>query len=278
MIVWCVVQRLGWTYEINARGLAAVLPYDVRIVERDPKLETGDVVIDFWWNGTLRHPRLIRQVSSHRWSQPQYRSLTPEQLARDHLADARVVIVPSVRLEHLLAPLHPRVIRTPKGVDPELFHDRGDRGGDITIGWAGNVRAQDKGLRMLRAAWPRLRIAANLPYAQMPDFYAGLDVIAIGSMAEGDPRPLIEGMACGCFPVATDVGIVPELVRHGENGLIVERSVAAFRDAFAWCRENADYVRAAGRRNAEQMRATRTWAHVAPAWAAAIEAAKSTRS
>ena len=113
-------------------------------------------------------------------------------------------------------------------------------------------------------------MATNLPYGEMPDFYNSIDVISVASTAEGDPRPLIEGMACGCFPVTTDVGIVPELVRHGENGLIVERSVKAFAEAFAWCRANVDQVRAAGRRNAELMLASRTWAHVASAWASAI--------
>ncbi len=66
---------------------------------------------------------------------------------------------------------------------------------------------------------------------------------------------------------------MPELVQHGVNGLIVEQSVGAFRDAFAWCRANLDFVRAAGARNAETMLTSRTWAHVAPAWADAFTAA-----
>ncbi len=269
MIVWCVVQRLDWTYAINARGLANVLPYDVRIVERDPPAAPDDIVIDFWWNGGIRHPRLIRQVSSHRWQHVRYGRLTAEQLP---LADARVVIVPSQRLERELTGLHPHVMRTPKGFDPGAFYDRGGRSGPLSIGWAGALKP-DKGWGLLRRAAPDLRMACSLPYERMPDWYAGIDVITCASLAEGDPRPLIEGIACGCFPVCTDVGIVPELVRHGDNGLIVERSTRAFAEAIAWCRDNVERVRAAGQRNAEEMARTRTWAHVAPSWAAAIERA-----
>jgi glycosyltransferase involved in cell wall biosynthesis len=100
----------------------------------------------------------------------------------------------------------------------------------------------------------------------MGDFYNAIDIIAIASSDEGDPRPLIEGMACGCFPVATEVGIVTELVENGVNGLTVTGTRESFEQAFAWCARNVDFVRAAGRRNAERMARERTWAAVAPRW------------
>ena len=67
----------------------------------------------------------------------------------------------------------------------------------------------------------------------MARFYNSIDVICVASTAEGDPLPLVEGMACGCFPVCVDVGIVPELVQSGVNGLIVDRTPAAFRAALS---------------------------------------------
>jgi hypothetical protein len=44
--------------------------------------------------------------------------------------------------------------------------------------------------------------------------------------------------------------VVPELIEHGVNGLIVEPTPDAFRSAFAWCRDHLAQVRAAGARNA----------------------------
>lgn len=270
----------NWSYDLTAQALRQHLPMETRIIHQaelhrvNPK--HTDLVLDFWFAGNLHKRfgrRVIKQVSSHRWAGEKHGYMTPEQMIARHLAKAGGVLVPSKRLELEIADA-PHVMLCPKGFHPETFGDYGARRGDLTVGWAGAAEAADKNLNMLVAAWPDLRIADRcLTYAEMPDFYNGVDVITCASDAEGDPRPLIEGMACGCFPVAVDVGIVPELVRHGDNGLIVERTPQAFADAFAWCRANVDYVRAAGRRNAVEMLATRTWAHVVPAWHAAIASA-----
>lgn len=47
------------------------------------------------------------------------------------------------------------------------------------------------------------------------------DVFVLPSFAEGVPVSLMEAMAVGLPVVATNVGGVTELVRHGENGLVV---------------------------------------------------------
>ena len=51
--------------------------------------------------------------------------------------------------------------------------------------------------------------------------YADLDVVALSSNNEGSPVALIEAMAAARPVVATAVGGVPEVVRDGENGLLV---------------------------------------------------------
>jgi glycosyltransferase involved in cell wall biosynthesis len=214
----------------------------------------------------------VKQVSSHRWTREKYGNLDARAVISGHLRRAGAVLVPSQRLLEELGDA-PHVTLCPKGFHPESFGDAGERRGDLVVGWAGSQNAVDKRLAVIAGAWPALKVASSLAYDEMPDFYNSIDVITCASDAEGDPRPLIEGMACGCFPVTVDVGIVPELVRHGENGLIVERTPQAFADAFAWCRANLDHVREAGRRNAEEMLATRTWAKVAPLWGDAFAAA-----
>lgn len=94
----------------------------------------------------------------------------------------------------------------------------------------------------------------------MSAFYAAVDIYLVTSAHEGEPLTLIEAMAAGCFPVCSDVGVVPELIRHGENGLVVEAGTAdGFRRALEWCDENAAFVRTAGRANAETMARERDW-------------------
>ena len=97
----------------------------------------------------------------------------------------------------------------------------------------------------------------------MVDFYNSIDVFAIASTAEGEPRTLLEAMACGCFPVATNVGIVPELVKNSYNGLIVKREIKDFENAFIWCEQNLEIVRRAGRKNAQIISEERSWQEMA---------------
>jgi len=58
----------------------------------------------------------------------------------------------------------------------------------------------------------RTDVASLLPH---------FDVFALPSLAEGISNTLLEAMACGCAPVATQVGGNPELVADGVNGLLV---------------------------------------------------------
>ena len=54
----------------------------------------------------------------------------------------------------------------------------------------------------------------------LPALYADLDVVALTSRNEGTPVCLLEAMAAGVPVVATAVGGVPDVVRHGETGLL----------------------------------------------------------
>jgi glycosyltransferase involved in cell wall biosynthesis len=55
--------------------------------------------------------------------------------------------------------------------------------------------------------------------AQLADLYRSSKTVVCTSFAEGGPRFLIEGMACGLPAVSTPVGLAPEIIRNGENGL-----------------------------------------------------------
>lgn len=54
-----------------------------------------------------------------------------------------------------------------------------------------------------------------------PQLMAQADVLALASLTEGLPSVLLEAFAAGLPVVATAVGGVPEVVRHGENGWLV---------------------------------------------------------
>lgn len=292
-----------WTYDMTAQALVRHLShrFDFRIayredieahhlaaIEETPSalLEWGpDVVIDLWWHGTLHLEfgrKTMKQISSHRWATSEkFGKCSPAKLLARYADDVGAIAVPSHRLRDLLTPLagDRPVMVCPKGFEPADFYQRADRtrGDHITFGWSGASEAADKHLALLREACPDLKVADHSapelrrPYSEMPAFYNSIDVIMIASEAEGDPRPLIEAMACGAFVISTDVGIVPQLVQHGVNGLIVERTVEAFARGVQWCRGNPLTVCELGAYNARVMRGFRTWEKVMPQWGAAID-------
>ena len=53
-------------------------------------------------------------------------------------------------------------------------------------------------------------------------FFSAFDVFVLPSANEGTPVTAIEALASGCPVVATRVGGVPDVVRDGEDGLLVE--------------------------------------------------------
>ena len=63
---------------------------------------------------------------------------------------------------------------------------------------------------------------------------AQADALLLPSYSEGLPYALLEAMAAGVVPVVTPVGAIPEVVRDGEHGLLVEpRDANAIAEAIA---------------------------------------------
>jgi glycosyltransferase involved in cell wall biosynthesis len=58
--------------------------------------------------------------------------------------------------------------------------------------------------------------------SEMAPIYTESDILVLTSQHEGTPNVLLEAMASGLPVVATRVGGVAEIVRHGENGFLVD--------------------------------------------------------
>jgi glycosyltransferase involved in cell wall biosynthesis len=273
-----LADRRGWAYGHCAREVARLLRnefrFDIRYVWDSPvvRADKYDLLYVYFWGEQyylklgFNPERIIKELSSHRWEDdPLYGPCTPAELVERYLKDAVAVLCTSVRLRDTIAGLHPRVYHCPNGFNAKSFRITRRRAGSMTIGWAGNIQDPVKGFHdILQPACEgqfKLVVApGDLPHRRMNDFYNRLDVFAVASKHEGSPLPLIEGMAAGCFPVCTNVGIVPELIRSGQNGLILsERTPGAFREAFRWCESHLDQVRMAGEANAKRMQQERSW-------------------
>jgi len=62
---------------------------------------------------------------------------------------------------------------------------------------------------------------------QVATWLRGIDIFVLPSLHEALSNSLMEAMACGCCPVASNVGGNPELVRDGQTGLLVQKGDAA---------------------------------------------------
>lgn len=71
------------------------------------------------------------------------------------------------------------------------------------------------------ASWPWLKRLGPLPLADRADFFAALDVFSMPSRTDSYGIVFLEAWANGLPVVAAAAGGVPEVVRHGEAGLLV---------------------------------------------------------
>lgn len=60
-----------------------------------------------------------------------------------------------------------------------------------------------------------------IPNDEMADYYKDIDVYITCSYQEGTPRPALEALACGVPIIASDVGVVPEVLGELQQEFIV---------------------------------------------------------
>ncbi|MCC6499643.1 MAG: glycosyltransferase family 4 protein [Anaerolineales bacterium] len=61
-----------------------------------------------------------------------------------------------------------------------------------------------------------------IPSSQIADVYRRAQILVSPSIHDGTPNTLLEGMACGCFPVAGDLESIREWITPNENGLLFD--------------------------------------------------------
>jgi len=61
-----------------------------------------------------------------------------------------------------------------------------------------------------------------MPHVQMADVFRTAQMIISPSIHDGTPNSLLEGMACGCFPIAGDLESIREWITPDENGLLFD--------------------------------------------------------
>ncbi len=68
----------------------------------------------------------------------------------------------------------------------------------------------------------KVELAGWIPHDELPKYLNELKLIVLPSYAEGLPGIVQEAMACGTPVLATAVGCIPDLIKDGETGFILE--------------------------------------------------------
>ena len=66
-----------------------------------------------------------------------------------------------------------------------------------------------------------VELLAPRPHAEMAEVYRSAQILVSPSTHDGTPNTLLEGLACGCFPIAGDLDSIREWITDGVNGLLV---------------------------------------------------------
>ena len=67
-----------------------------------------------------------------------------------------------------------------------------------------------------------VELLSSLSHSQMAEVFPRAQIVASPSVHDGTPNSLLEGIACGCFPIAGDLESIREWIKPNENGLLFD--------------------------------------------------------
>jgi glycosyltransferase involved in cell wall biosynthesis len=248
----------GWAYAHRAAALRKYAPPDFLVSAaalnrpdgtRDMEGAIGDTPMDILFtmmNGP-RTARLLNEAARSRGWTPRLVGAwnagwpTHIEMFAERYQQADLLIINNQIAWNGLGRL-PRTVCCPNGVDLDVFRVTNPlEGRRPSVLWVGSesqreLKGYDDYLVPLQQRLASLGIASDFRLvdsynghkrspAAMADWYNSGTVLVCASETEGTPNPALEAAACGCVPVSTPVGNLIELIRSGENGYLVERSV-----------------------------------------------------
>ena len=91
----------------------------------------------------------------------------------------------------------------------------------LVLGGEGRDRAELIDATRRAGLEDRMRFLGNVFAAEKFRLLLESDVFLLPSYTEGLPYALLEAMAAGCVPVTTPVAAIPDVIRSGEQGMLV---------------------------------------------------------
>ena len=302
----------NWSLDKIARNLVKyntsdlvfeIVPFDDFIGDWENLYERHDIL--FPMTNRLFHAMLVKDIPAEKlvtlvtsfasWdggkTVPPGFNITPPRGEIKALKKALLVSTSCRKLWYIFSRHIPAVNLT-QTCDLEMFYpDERKRTSDrLVVGWTGSLSNNENLDTDLRGIGGIIKPACAAvegveflaQYAEvnwitddneMRDYYNSLDLHLCASKSEGTPMTMLEAAACGVPSLTTDVGMVPELIEDGINGVVVERSVKAFAEKMEFFTKHPDLLKEMGRAARGRMEREFTWERLIDQWIAFFYAA-----
>ncbi|MBI4640709.1 MAG: glycosyltransferase family 4 protein [Candidatus Tectomicrobia bacterium] len=122
----------------------------------------------------------------------------------------------------------------------QLLKEKGKSFRCLIVGGGEERRRLDEEVREMNLAKEVMFLGAR-PHEEVRRLYYEADLFVLPSLSEGIPVALMEAMASGLPVIATNITGIPELVTHGEDGLLVEpRNAVGLAHSIEYLLESVD--------------------------------------
>ena len=177
----------------------------------------------------------------------------PESVIRPAMGKTNHVHANSIMLFEEIKKFNSNVHYVPNGVDEDLFRPVKsiDSSGQLVVGHVGK-KCKEKGQsQIIQPAIEKSGASSyvntndyrnKLPYCQMFKKYQDFDIFIVASDEDGTPNPALEAAACGRPIISNRIGNMPEFIKDGYNGFLVEKNINAYVDKIRWCMEHKEEV------------------------------------
>ncbi len=109
-----------------------------------------------------------------------------------------------------------------------------------------------------------IRLLAEVHHHDLPAYYSMADVFVLPSFYEAMGKVVLEAMACETPVVASRTGGIPEIVKDGTNGILVEPGDApGLAESIVRLIQDEDLAHRMGLEAGKMVRSSYTWEHAA---------------
>jgi|WetSurMetagenome_2_1015567.scaffolds.fasta_scaffold02911_17 glycosyltransferase involved in cell wall biosynthesis len=281
-ILFCA-DVIGWAWDQKSRVLQKYLSdeFDISITYLHEPNNAGidvafyDLYFLYGWNNVERlfkipKERKIAGVTAHKPEITMKSYIVPQlKCVMWHHANS-VLLLEELRKWEL-----ENVFYVPNGVEEELFNIKvpiPEKRNNLVIGHVGKASGNKLDAKgHARFIEPACKIANviyighynnyrnRIPHEKMPDFYQQIDAFIVSSETDGTPNGALEAAACGRPILSNRIGNMPELIKDGYNGFLIERNVDAYVEKLLYLKNNREHLREMGKNARKTIEENWTW-------------------